>query len=257
MKCKLLLLCFVLIFNIANGQAKKHAIRYRANVRDSSLATFIIGIEGAYQFPMADLRKRYGNSRSIGGIVLHKSKKNIHVGIAANYFFGNIVKEDSLFSRIASSDGLIINSDGQSADTRLYERGWFAGFCLGKSLPILAANKNCGLTIMAKAGYYQHKIKILGENVPQLAGDYKLGYDRLSAGLALAQSISFLHLSNNRRVNYMLSIEMMEGFSKGKRIINFDTGLPGTAKRFDLQLALKAAWLLPIYRRNKNLEYSF
>ena len=110
---------------------------------------------------------------------------------------------------------------------------------------------------MIGAGYMQHKINIydVGKSLPQLKGDLKKGYDRLTGGFACTQFLGYLYLSENRMANFYAGFEFNEGFTKGLRGLQYDTMASDAAKRTDVQIGFRVGWILPLYKRIKDFYY--
>ncbi|MCK5784584.1 MAG: hypothetical protein KAH06_09055, partial [Desulfobacterales bacterium] len=132
----------------------------------------------AFQWPGGDMVARFGANSTIGLGFLVKTGDNWLIGADVNFIFGNKMKEDSLFQNLLTSEGYIIDQQGQYADLSLFERGFYSSVKLGKIIPIFGSNVNSGLMLLAGAGYLQHKIRIevIDNSAPQLSGDYKKGY---------------------------------------------------------------------------------
>lgn len=206
----------------------------------------------AYQWPGADMAERFGSGSAIGPGFLWKTSSNWIWGADYHYFFGNDVKYGfSILEDIMTSAGNIIGSDGTPAVVALFERGHVIGVQAGKLFPLSQKDRNSGLFFTAGLGYMTHKIRIDVENnaAPQLKGDYKRGYDRLSGGFSLNQSFGYLYLGKRKLANFLVAVEITEGFTKGYRDYNFDTMQPGDENRFDLLIGPKIAWILPIRKR--------
>ncbi len=224
----------------------------QVNIRDSSIFTPLIYFSYGYQFPGGDLAKQFGDNSSIGGGCMFKTKHNWLIGAEANYMFGQKVKNsDSLLKGISTKDGFVIDANGYMADLVFYERGFniFAKF--GKVIPLLSPNPNSGFTLVAGAGYIQDKIRIhnIGNTAPQLLGDYKKGYDRLNGGVAVTGSIGYMYLSNTRLLNFSVSFEFMQAWTKSYRDFDFDTGKPDTRKLNSQFYTVRVFWMIPLYRR--------
>jgi hypothetical protein len=254
---------FFLLPIVVFGQRKRSESRMvrmhsKGIPADSSVRSVNFDLHyGAHQ-PVGLLNSRFGDFKSAGFGVFYKMQQNWLIGIDADYFFGKLVKEDSILKNLKTADGNIISSDGQFGEIKLYGRGYFVGATVGKLLPFRTHIKNTGLRILFKAGYFQHRIKILGDaDLYPLSETYKRGYDRLTSGFSIGQSISYFHMSSNRLLNYTIGFEFLEGFTQGRRVINFDTGKSGLDKRIDVLVGLRASWMLPVYIRNQNSVYSF
>jgi hypothetical protein len=224
----------------------------QVNIHDSTIFTPLISATFGYQFPGGDLAKQFGSNASIGGSIMFKTRHNWLFGAEGNFMFGQTVKNsDSLLNIISTREGFIIDANGNYADLVYYERGYnfFAKF--GKVISLLAPNPNSGFTLVAGAGYIQDKIRIHnpGNTAPQLLGDYKKGYDRLNGGLALTGSLGYMYLSNTRLVNFSLSFEFMQAWTKPYRERDFDTGKQDTRNLSSQFYTIRVSWIIPLYRR--------
>ncbi len=227
------------------------------NLKDSTLSIPITGLHFSGQLAAGDLKTRFGNTMSVGIPFMWKTKKNWLIGGEGNYFFGKKVNENSL-NNLQTAEGTITANDGAPGRLRVNERGLNLYVTGGKILPFWNPNKNCGPMITVGVGYMQHKINIydIGKNLPQIKGDLRKGYDRLTGGLAFTQFVGYMYLSNNRLTNFYAGFEFNEGFTKGLRGVQYDTGMSDAAKRTDIQMGLRAGWVLPLYKRVKDYYYN-
>jgi len=213
-----------------------------------------------YQWPGADMAERFGSNSTVGPGFMWKTSSNWLFGVEYNYLFGSNVKNGlSILKGIMTSEGNVINGDGTPAVVALFERGHVIGAKFGKLIPLIKADKNSGIFFTAGFGYITHKIRIEVENssAPQLKGDYKRGYDRLSGGLMLNQSIGFMYFGQSRLLNFTLSIEAFEGWTKGYRDYYFDTMAPPEGKKFDFLIGPKIAWMIPLRQRTLKEFYYY
>jgi hypothetical protein len=224
---------------------------------DSANSALCFSLQAGYQLPTGNLYNRFGNSKLAGVSIFFKSKSNFCFGATGEYIFGRNVKEANLFKNISTADGNIITADGDYAEIRLYERGYFVGPTFGYISKIFSKNKNSGLSFWLSMGFFEHRIKILGDNVMQLTSNYKTGYDRLTNGFALQPGIYYFNMGRTHLINYKIGVEFLAGFTQGQRNINFDTGLSGRDKRFDGMLSLKAAWFIPKYFYGGHREFTY
>jgi hypothetical protein len=243
-----LLVCLILVIFNTNAQV---------SVKDTSISFPMVSINYAYQTPGGDLAKRFGDDSYIGVNFVFKSKKNYLLGIEGNYFFGTKIKEDSILKNISTSDSNLINGNGEYADVRMYERGFLIMAKFGKMFPIIGPNPNSGLVILGGVGFMQHKIRIEspGNTVPQIAGEYVKGYDRLTNGLAVSEFVGYMHMGNNRLVSFYIGIECVQAWTQNRRSYNFDQMKRDTEKRLDLQYGIKIGWILPLYKRLPDKYY--
>lgn len=228
------------------------AFTVRSGGRDTSVTIpMFYGFYG-YQWPGGDMADRFGSNSVIGPGFMVKTASNWLIGAEYNYLFGNNTKDGlKLLEGLMTDDGMIINGDGTPAVVALFERGFTVNGKFGKLIPALGPDRNSGFFFTAGLGYMRHKVRIDVENnsAPQLRGDYKRGYDRLSGGLVLTQSLGYMYFGRSNLLNFTLSLEVFEGFTHGYREYNFDTRLPGDEKRFDLVFGPKIAWMIPIRKK--------
>lgn len=231
----------------------------QVNVEDSVISTPLIIANYAYQVPGGHLADRFGNSSSIGISFLQKTKNNWLLGFDFNFIFGGNVKEDSLFRNISTRNGFLIDQHGALAEIRFFERGHLSTVKFGRLFPALGANPNCGFFILASAGLLQHKIRIEnpGNNTPQILGDYKKGYDRLTNGFAISEFVGYMYLSNNRLLNFYGGFEFVQAWTQNRRDFNFDTMEKDNTKRTDLLSGFKVGWILPLYKKMPNKFYYY
>jgi hypothetical protein len=235
----------------------KSSLFSQSNIRDSSIAMHIFGVYYSYQLPAGDLADRFGASSMVGGNYEYKLRNNYIFSLNGGFIFGKDLKEDSILKGIANQDGLVLANNGQYADIRFYERGYHFSLTFGKLFPFKKPNPNSGIVVMAGPGFIQHKIRIetIGNTVPQLDKEYKKGYDRLTNGMELHESVSYYYFGNRYLVNFYLGFDFIQGFTQNRRDYNFDTMMKDEKKRIDLLFGIKAGWLLPIYRKAPNKYY--
>ncbi len=149
---------------------------------------------------------------------------------------------------------------GNYASYSIYERGYYISARIGKLIPVLSPNPNSGITLIGSLGYLQHKIRIeVAENTaPQLLDDYKKGYDRLAGGFGLSEFVGYTYLSNSKLLNFYLGFEINQAWTKPKRDVNFDTGLPDELQnRFDVLYGIKIGWIVPLFKRMPEKYYYY
>jgi len=214
-----------------------------------------------YQWPGGDLKIQFGSNSTVGGGFSVKTKSNLIFGAEYDFIFGNDVKNTrEIFKNLFNSDGNIISGDGTPAVVATFERGNLIGAKFGKLIPVLKNNRNSGIFFTVGGGYMMHKIRIEVENesAPQLKGDYKRGYDRLSGGIMLSQALGFMFISPSGLANFTLSVEAFEGWNKPYRDYYFDTMAPvPEGRQFDFLLGPKVSWIIPIRGRNIGKYYYY
>jgi hypothetical protein len=240
------LFCLFLLFSIvSNAQI------------DSALTVPLVGVNIGGQLPSGDLASRFGPNLRAGGSFLIKTKGNWIYGIDAFYFFGRNVKEDVL-KQLKTPEGRITDNEGYPADIRVTERGLASHLVFGRLFNLKGLiNPNSGFVFWFGAGYLQHKVNIYDaqHKVAAVNGNLRNGYDRLTGGLSLTEFIGYMYLSQNRLLNFYLGIEAAQAFTHSFRKLNYDTGLPDIAKRFDALTGLRIGWILPLYKKKPNEFY--
>ncbi|MFU8843069.1 MAG: hypothetical protein ACNA7V_04600 [Bacteroidales bacterium] len=231
------------------------------SIKDTSLSIPMFYAVYAVQFPGGDLADRFGTNSTIGGGFLWKTSQNWFWGTDFHYLFGNDLKnEEDLLQNIKTQTGHIIDMGGTFANYHFFERGYYATAKIGKLFPVLSPNPNSGFVVLAGAGYFQHKIRIEVENnsAPQLAGDYKRGYDRLTGGFMLNQFVGYMYLGNSRVLNFFGGVEFCQAWTKPFREVNFDTRLPDEkSRRMDRLTGFRVGWIIPIFPREPEKFYFY
>jgi len=236
----------------------KADLRSQVSIKDSSIYTPMIGASYGYYLPAGDMVKRFGNNSALQLNVDFKTRYNWILGINGSYFFGKQIKE-SLFDSISTSTGYLITQDGELADIRLYERGFTVSGTIGRLIAFKKPNPNSGIRVDIGFGFMQHKIRIetIGNNVPQMAKEYKKGYDKLSNGFLLTESIGYQYLSNNRLANFYIGFDCMQGFTRSRRSFDYDLMMQDTKKRMDILFGARLAWILPLYKKAPQEFYTY
>ncbi|MBP7849300.1 MAG: hypothetical protein KA053_03390 [Lentimicrobiaceae bacterium] len=231
----------------------------RGQSRNEAMSVpWIQGSMGAF-LPAGDLSGRFGPLASAGPAFMYKTRSNWVFGLEGDFLFGNDVREVHLFDAISTEQGYIIDAGGLYADVFTSMRGFRIGARGGYILSLSEKNKNSGLMMTLGAGLLQHKIRIdnKGNRAPQLDEDYVKGYDRLSNGLSLTASAGYLHLSSRRIANFYTGLEFTTAFAKSRRDWDFDRMAKDEAKRTDILIGLKAAWMIPLYGASKQKTYYY
>lgn len=227
-----------------NQMLNAQVYEYRGNESGVLLATLYYGVFT----PGGDLADRFGRNFDIGiGSEYILPKSNIIFGASGSIIFGTEVKEDVL-ANIRNSDGVILGQGG-IADVTLRQRGHQIRGYVGKLFGIMPNNKRSGIRVTVGGGFLRHKIRIQdnGSNATQLAGDYSKGYDRLSNGLSIHQTIGYQLLSKNRLINIYAGFEFTQAFTKNRRSFNWDTMSRDDSSRVDLLSGFSVGWSLPFY----------
>jgi hypothetical protein len=230
------------------------SVSAQVSVKDSCIKIPMFFAHYAFQVPGNDMANRFLDNSNLGAGFLFKTKKNLLFGADINYIFRDAVKENNILQSISTPDGFIIDGNGQPADVSLTERGFYTSLKCGKIFSILNPNPNSGVVAIGSVGFLQHKINISNPNntAPQIAGDYKKGYDRLTNGIAFSEFIGYMYFSKNRLTSFFAGFEFVQAFTKNRRDINFDTQTKDYSKRTDLLSGFKIGWIIPLYPKIRN-----
>jgi hypothetical protein len=228
--------------------------------KDSAINAPMLGLSYAFQLPEGDLKSRFGFNSSTGVHFLNKTKKNWIWGVDWTFTFSpqSQVKESlSLFDSINTPNGNVVDANGEYATLLFYERGWTSSVKFGKLFPAWGQNNNSGICLLTGIGYMQHKIRIEDKfnRAPQLSKEYRKGYDRLTSGIMLSQFVVYLFLGNSRLLNFYGGFEVLAGFTKNRRSLNFDSMERDTKQRMDIYFGPRIGFILPLYKKMPNDFY--
>ena len=228
------------------------------NLKDSTISQFIVGVNYKFNMTAGHMYERWGFNSGVGGDVDYKFKNNLTVGIDGSFIFGNRLKDTAVILGVANSYGTITGLSGEPADVLFNLRGFNVNGKIGYVFNRLGNNPNSGLWITIGGGFLLHKINIesIYDEVPQIEGEYRKGYDKLTYGFAASQFIGYLFQADRRFLNFYAGIELVEGFTKNVRTYNFQLGGPDYTPRNDVLWSLKIGWMVPIYKRQPK-EYYF
>jgi len=207
-----------------------------------------------FQASQGDLKTRFGNHLALGsGLDYILPSKKLIFGLQYHFHYGSVVKEDVL-ADLRNSQGFIFGSLGGVADVQLRQRGFYTGLSAG----YYQRFKDNGMAFSANlgAGLLQHKIRVQDNSgaADYISGVYLKGYDRLSNGLALYQSIRFQQLTPARRFNYYVALEMIEGFTQSRRDFDYASGTVMNENRLDVIIGLRFCYYLPVISGKKPEE---
>lgn len=234
-------LLFFLVLNL-NAQA---------NLSDSSVNMHIVSFNFSTNLTGADMHDRFENANLVGLGYGFKWKNNFYFGIDGRFMFSARVKEKNMLDSMRTSSGYIITGQGLLEDVVFEERGFTVLIKAGKIFPVYGPNPNCGLFATGGIGFMQHQIIFNYTNGPiyQLEGNYSQGYDRLTNGLTLYESIGYQYFSNHNFGNFHIGFDFWQAFTQNRRSWNFDTMEHDSKKRLDLLFGINLGLDLPFYKR--------
>ena len=231
--------------------------RAQGDIRDTSITIVPITLSYAYQLPSGDLAQQFGANHNLGLSASVKFKSNYSLGLEGSFIFGDQVTDRTVLQQMMTSNGVVVNQDGDPASILLFELGYTVTAFAGKVIPVVGPNPNSGILLKLGAGYMRHKLLIQHQNdvLPALEGDYLKGYDRLRAGPMGMFFVGYQHLGNNRFINFMAVFEINIAATRSMRPYLFDKGRADDERHVDALTGLRFGWTLPIYRRADNRQY--
>jgi len=215
------------------------------------LKGFIISLHGVFDVPMADMADRFGVSYRVGPSVFYKTSGNWMLGLKADFLFGNKIKEPGFLSNMIGTRDGVLNASGFRTTITTLERGFLFGVQAGKIFNLNSNRPDNGILALTSVGFMQHKILVSNrdQNIPQLDNEYLHGYDRLANGFFVEEFVGYNHFSASGLVNFNIGLNVLAGFTKGRRDVHFDTRQPGNESRLDMLIGVKGSWYIPIVKR--------
>ncbi|MCF8298817.1 MAG: hypothetical protein K9J13_14810 [Saprospiraceae bacterium] len=248
---KVLLSIIAALFVVSISQAQ-------VSVKDSVISTAFFTAHYQYQIPGGDLSGSFLGSSGIGSSFMYKTNNNWLFGFDYNFFFRDTVKgSDTILKNISTSLGQVIDGNGIYAEINMYERGFYSTAKIGKLFPVFGPNDNSGICVIAGGGLLQHKIRIenTDNTAPQLSGDYKKGYDRLTNGFALSEFVGYMYMGNRKIVSFYAGFEFVQAWTQSRRDYDFVLMGKDDKKRFDTLSGFKFGWIIPLYKRKPQKYY--
>lgn len=254
MRYKLILLLIIALLSHIN-------VYSQSSISDSSINFSVIGMNYTFYIPGGDLKDRFGTHSGLGISYDFKAKSNFIFGAKYNFIIGTNVKENDIIDGIISSEGYLINTQGYLQPVALDQRGFSLTGYTGKIFPVFGPNPNSGIFIKLGAGFLQHFIYFdYAENtvsVPQIEQEYRKGYDRLTNGLLLNQSIGYYYFHNDNFGSFHISLDFNQAFTQNRRSWNFDEFRHDDTKRLDLMYGINIGLDIPIYNRVPDNYYIY
>lgn len=233
---------------IAMGSLK---ISAQVNIADSTISLWMLQVGYKGFLPGGDMASRYGFTSTAGLTVGYKWASGYYVTAGAHSLFGGKIKEDSILRNI-TIEGFLIDNEGNFVAPRPSETGFIVPFSVGKIFQTgFAPNKNSGIYAEIGGQFIQHRVwfNIPRNRVPALTKEYQKGYDRLTNGVGITQSIGYRNFSNNSFYNFSIGLDFSQNFTQNRRAMDFDTGQKDTRKRIDLLFGISINWIFPIYKQ--------
>lgn len=233
---------------------------------ESSEAADVDGIPAAYLIdlyygmhqPGADMVEDYFHNFSFGGNVQFLSDNNWLFGLNGQTLFADRAREDVL-EMLRMNEGFIINSRGQLADATLGMRAIYGGAHLGRLISIGKSDSRMAIQIEAGPGYLLHwtRVRIVGDDIPNLEEEDIKGYDRRTTGLALREFIGFRYMMRSSLFNLFAGFEAIQGFTQNRRDWNYHSLSADNEPRLDLFWGFRIGFGIGFrsYSRNNTTFY--
>jgi hypothetical protein len=228
------------------------------NVADEPVKMWFMMPHIGWQIPGGDMKERFHDNAMVGFAIHHKTASQWLFGLEWSYLFAEKVRnEDEILKNITTSEGGVIDQTGVFANLHFRQRGFYANARFGRLFPTKFGNPNSGVVVWTALGLLQHKIRIeVQENTaPQLKDDYVKGYDKLSNGPAGSLYLGYMHVSNNKFVNFSFGAEYMYASTKSRRDYDFVLMGKDNTIRNDHLLTLRFNWIIPFYSRANQVFY--
>ncbi|MCP4440959.1 MAG: hypothetical protein GY810_18715 [Aureispira sp.] len=244
----LLILFYIGLAQTSFAQKNKDTVDLEIDPPPRLQQAIVFDFSYGIQLPAADMAKYFKYNFSLGGKIRFMTSSNLFLGIAGDYQFSEDIKIDPV-SSLRNPEGWIIDKNGFLADIKTGQRGFYLGGSVGYLLPVSKKNKRSGIEFIFSGGYQQHwiLIDVLGDDVLQLNGDYKKGYDYMTSGFAMQQYIGYRYMSKNKLLNFWGGFDFLQGFTKNRRNYNFNVMEADDKNHIDLLFGFRIGMSLPIY----------
>lgn len=233
---------------------------FSQNLFAQDMSKLNIGVGHGYGFPLADLADRFGNSwESTLGIYYHSYNTNIIYGVEVTGFYGPTVRED-VFATLKLAEDPFLGVNHTISNVNQRQRGSSGYMTLEKILTFGQNNyTDSGLKLGIGAGYMAHYIRIQDDtnNNAYFQGDYIYGYNRYTFGPAIKQYLGYHLASPSYNYGLSLGIEVQEGFTQSRRLVDFASRSALEGTRIDILTTFKAKFYLNIgtFGNTEFIEY--
>lgn len=253
---------FLLLF-LSSFLMYSHAQEYEKQKKkgkrfDPSSAVLITPAYNA-QFPLGDIKNRFGFNSLIGIHVSYKTNSNWLIGGEVGILFGSRVKETFIINGLSTSTGQHITQFNDLAGINPNEIGYSVKFVAGKIIPFSKKFPDAGLIVLTGLGFLEHKIavNVKSTELPQFDKTYRTGYDRLSNGPVLSQFIGGVYMERKKFVSFYGGLQFDIGFTKGRRPYDFYLKQPLNDSRLDMFIGVKIGWIIPIFLQASDKDYYY
>lgn len=225
--------------------------------QNAGMKATMFNLSYAGQLPGGDLRQDYNRNFNVGFGVQYLTSQRWLMGATTGFLFGADPETDVL-GHMRTAEGEIISEERSFAVVLEEGRGFTMGLMVGKIFPF-KKGQTSGLRVTLSPGILQHRIRIEDRSggLPQLAGDYAKGYDRLTNGFALTEFIGYQHFGEDGLINFFAGLEFTQGWTRNRRSWDFYTNTALDAPRLDLLTGIRVGWSLLLVHDSYDTDQIF
>lgn len=236
------ILCLIFIFRLS-GQEDSITLSVKTNPGFINIFSYGVDVPAGSIVEEYGLNLRFGMSTSF-----YFQNSNISIGISGDYLLGQKVKNDPI-AKLKTSDGYVISSGGLFPSLKISQRGLLFGAYVSKIIPFKPDKPRTGIRFDLGCYYLGYWINYNDEQgiIPQLEGEYKKGYDRMTGGFGIKEFIGYQYLDQKSKISFIAGFEFIQAWTKNLRYHIYDTATTDATRNFDMLFGVKAGWILPIY----------
>ncbi|MBL7812754.1 MAG: hypothetical protein JNL57_11070 [Bacteroidetes bacterium] len=215
----------------------------------------LLKVGGGFYKSAGILGQRYPHFAGIPVAAYLKTSSNLTFGIDFMNFLGSKVNTTGLLQGINGSSGNVLDQNGFPTVIRYYMRGYTLTGTAGKLFKVNNKNPQLKLQTQFGLGFMQHKTRMQLDagRSPQVEGEYQEGYDRLTNGLQLTQTLR-LHYVNTETLSVFAGVDLSQGFTRNQRNWDYGFGNREPGRRLDTYFGISAGILIPITLRSSTRE---
>jgi hypothetical protein len=254
----LLTFIFVGICFFSNAQGDTAVFKkLRKQFEPNSAVMFVFNYDA--QLPFGHVAQRFGFDNLVSVEFLYKTNKNWLFGANGGFIYGSDVKQDYVFTNIATSTGQFITQYNDLTSIRPQEQGYNIQFTFGKIIPLVEKIPDAGIMLMTGFGIVQDKIavSIKAAELPQLSPEYRRGYDRMCNGPVLSQFIGYNYMARSKFLSGYIGVQADLSYTVNERPYDFYTQGKLDDKGVDLFLGLKAGFTIAKYLQSSEKEFFY
>ena len=253
----LIFICISIFLHAQDTTSAKQQKVRKSRFDPSSAVMFIPNYNA--QLPFGHVAQRFGFDNLVGFELLYKTNKNWLVGANGGFIYGSTVKQDYVFTNIATATGQFVTQYNDLTSIRPQEQGFNIQFTFGKIIPFSEKFPDAGLMLMTGFGIVQDKIavSVKAAELPQLAPQYRKGYDRMCNGPVLSQFIGGNFMARGKYISGYAGIQADLSYTVNERPYDFYTMGKLNDKGVDLFLGLKLGFTIDKWLQSSEKEFFY